>query len=166
MPLIVAARVVSYRAMKKFKTKLFGEPGSEVAAFHPPFDPEREFGKKGRVPVRGTINGAPFRSSLCHMKGQWFMVVNKQLREAGKCKAGDTVNVVLDQDTEKRVMPVPPWLKKIINSNPKAKAFWEKSAYTHQKEYVNWILEAKQEETRQRRVEKMMDALRAGRRKQ
>lgn len=151
--------------MKKFKTRLFGVSGMETAAFHPPFDPEKEFGRKGRVPVRGTINGAPFRNSLCHMRGEWFMVVNKELREAAGVKAGDTVTIQLDVDIEKRVMEVPPWLRKVIAADAKAQGFWEKLAYTHQKEYVNWITEAKQESTRDRRVAQMMEALRARRRK-
>lgn len=151
--------------MKKFKTRLFGVGRMETAAFHPPFDPEKEFGRKGRVPVRGTINGAPFRNSLCHMRGEWFMVVNKELRKAAGVGAGDTVAVELERDDEKRVAAVPPWLKKIIAADARARAFWDKSPYSHQKEYVKWIEEAKQESTRERRVAQMMEALRTGRRK-
>jgi Domain of unknown function (DUF1905) len=65
----------------KFKVKLDGMESSEVAALSAPFDVEKTFGTKARVPVRGTINGFPFRSSLMPMGGCHRMVVNKQMRE-------------------------------------------------------------------------------------
>jgi bifunctional DNA-binding transcriptional regulator/antitoxin component of YhaV-PrlF toxin-antitoxin module len=149
----------------KFKTKLLGMEGSEVAAFKPPFDVLSTFGAKGRVAVKGTINGHPFRSSLMNMGDGHMMVVNKELRQGAKCKAGDTVEIVLERDHEKRTVEVPPFLKKLINAEPKAKAFWDKLSFTHQKEYVREITEAKREETRHKRIEQMMSALRRGERK-
>src|SRR5581483_10407001 len=91
----------------KFKVKLEGSDKMETAAFHPPFDVEEVFGTRGRVPVKGTINNVPFRSSLMNMGQGHMMVVNRQLREAAKCKAGDTVNVAMERDTQKRVVKVP-----------------------------------------------------------
>ena len=149
----------------KFKTKLLGVAGSEVAALKPPFDVRKTFGVKGRVPVKGTINGAAFRSSLMNMGEGHMMVVNAELRAAAKCKGGDTVSVILERDEAPRTVEVPAWLKKMINSDAKAKAQWPKLSFTHQKEYVREICEAKREETRDKRVADMMDALRTGRRK-
>lgn len=149
----------------KFTTKLIGQEGSEVAALKPPFDVVEVFQRKGRIPVKGTINGFPFRSSLMNMGDGHMMAVNAQLRAGGKCKAGDTVEVVLELDEEKRVAEVPAYLKKIINSDPKAKEFWGKLSFTHQKEYVREIDGAKRAETREKRIAAMMDALRSNRRK-
>ena len=54
----------------KFKVKLGGAGKyGKVAYFEPPFDVFKTFGTKGRVPVKGTINGFPFRNSLCQMGG-------------------------------------------------------------------------------------------------
>src|SRR5579872_3946649 len=91
----------------RFKVKLLGEQGSEVAGMRAPFDVPTIFGTKARVPVRGTINGYPYRSSLCNMGEGHFMVVNKEMRAGGKCKAGDTVAVVMERDREERVVEVP-----------------------------------------------------------
>src|SRR5579864_434467 len=120
----------------KFKVKLIGQAGSEVAALKPPFDVAEVFQRKGRVPVKGTINGFPFRSSLMNMGEGHMMVVNAQLRAGAHCKAGDTVNIVIERDDAKRTVAVPAALKKIINSDPKAKALWATLSFTHQKEYV------------------------------
>jgi hypothetical protein len=149
----------------RFKVKLFGMTGMDTAAFHPPFDVAETFGRKGRVPVKGTINGFPFRSSLMNMGEGHMMVVNRQLRDGAKCKAGDTVAIALELDDAKRTVAVPAWLKKIIDADSKAKAAWPKLSFTHQKEYVREIVEAKREETRDKRVALMIRNLRTGTRK-
>jgi hypothetical protein len=149
----------------KFKARLIGAEGMEVAALKPPFDVVETFGRKGRVPVTGTINGFPFRSSLMNMGDGHMMVVNAQMREGGKCKAGDTVSVVMELDTADRTVEVPAYLKKLIASDPRAKEFWEKLSFTHKKEYVREIEEAKRPETREKRIAAMMDTLRKNVRK-
>ena len=150
----------------KFTVKLLGQSGTEVAALKPPFDVVEVFQSKGRIPVKGTINGFPFRSSLMNMGDGHMMVVNAEMRAGARCKAGDQVRVVMELDEEKRTVEVPRFLKKIINSDPKAKEFWPKLSFTHQKEYVREIEGAKKPETRQNRIAAMMDSLKRGKRKQ
>lgn len=149
----------------KFKVKLIGQPDSEVAALKPPFDVVEVFQRKGRVPVKGTINGFPFRSSLMNMGDGHMMVVNAQLRAGGNCKAGDTVSVVMEIDEEERKVDVPAYLKKIIDGDARARESWPRLSFTRQKEYVREIDGAKRPETREKRITAMLDALRKNRRK-
>ncbi|MGA9567500.1 MAG: YdeI/OmpD-associated family protein [Candidatus Korobacteraceae bacterium] len=144
----------------KFKVKLFGQEGSQVAALKPPFDVVEVFQRKGRVPVKGAINGFPFRSSLMNMSDGHMMVVNADLRAGAKCKAGDTVSVVMELDEEARNVQLPAYLKKLIVADPKAKEAWDKLSFTHQKEHVRAIEDAKRPETREKRIAAMMDTLR------
>src|SRR6266849_9780196 len=123
----------------KFTVKLLGQAGSEAAALKPPFDVVEVFQREGRVPVKGTINGFPFRSSLMNMGEGHMMVVNAQLRAGACCKRGDTVDVVMELDEDKRTVEIPAYLKKIINSDAKANEFWAKLSFTHQKEYLREI---------------------------
>ena len=148
----------------QFRTKLLGEKGSEVAAVKPPFDVPTIFGTKARVPIKGTVNGFKFRSSLCNMGSGHFFVVNKEMREGAKCKAGDVADVVIERDKEERVVEVPASIKKIIATNKAAQATWDSLSYTHRKEWVRTIEGAKKEETRQSRIDKMMGAMKAGKR--
>lgn len=148
----------------RFKTKLAGVEKMESAAMRPPFDVPTVFGTKARVPVRGTINGAPFRSSLCNMGDGFFMVVNKELRTAAKCKAGDSVEVVLERDREERVIETPDEIKKALSASKKAEATWEALSFTHKKEWVGAVTEAKREETRRARIEKLIAAMKVGKR--
>lgn len=148
----------------RFKVKLEGSEGSEVAAFHPPFAVPEIFGTKARVPVRGSINGFPFRSSLCNMGTGHMMVVNKTLRTGANCKAGDVVDIVLQRDRADRVVEVPEYLDKVIASDRAAKTTWDSLSFTHKKEWVCAIEGAKKPETRQARIEKMLAAMKAGKR--
>ena len=148
----------------RFKTKLAGVENMESAAMRPPFDVPAVFGTKARVPVRGTINGAAFRSSLCNMGDGYFMVVNKELRACAKCKAGDTVDVVLERDREERVVETPDEIKNALSTNETAQATWESLSFTHKKEWTRAITEAKKEETRRARIEKLVAAMKAGKR--
>src|ERR1700746_1491292 len=118
----------------KFKVKLEGVTSSEVAALSAPFDVEKAFGTKARVPVRGTINGVPFRSSLMPMGGCHRMVVNKSMRDAAGVKARYVVTVVRERDEAERVVEVPPLLKSALSKSKAAQASWDKRSFTHQKE--------------------------------
>jgi hypothetical protein len=149
----------------KFKVKLIGEPGKSTAALKPPFDVVEVFHTKARVPVKGTINGFPFRSSLMNMGAGHMMAVNAQLRAGGNCKGGDTVDVVMELDEEESKVVLPASLKKIIASDPRTKESWSKLSFTHQKEWMRAIEDAKRPETKEKRVAAMMDALRENQRK-
>jgi len=146
----------------RFKVKLQGRPGSSVAWLDAPFDVPGTFGTRARVPVRGTINGFPFRSSLMPMEGCHGMAVNKTMREGAKAKAGDVVDVVMERDDEVRTVEMPALLKKELAKSKTAQANWERLSFTHKKEMANSIREAKQEETRTRRLAKVMKVLTTG----
>lgn len=149
-------------AKLRFKVKLEGTETGSAAWMTAPFDVPETFGTKGRVPVKGTINRFPFRSSLMPMGGCHGMPVNKTLREGAKAGAGDVVEVVMERDREERTVEAPPELKKELAKHTKARAHWDKLAFTHKKEMANSIREAKQEETRKRRLTKVMDVLKKG----
>ncbi len=152
-------------AQHTFRVKLLSQAGSEIAAFKPPFDVVEVFQRKGRVPVKGTVNGFPFRSSLMNMGEGHMMVVNAELRAGGRCQAGDTVTVVMELDEEARTVELPAYLRKIIDSDAKAREFWPKLSFTHQKEYVREIEGAKRPETREKRIAALMHDLRQNQRK-
>ncbi len=146
----------------RFKVKLAGREIGAVCAITPPGDVPELFGTRARVPVRGTINGFPFRSSLMPMGGCHMMPVNKTLRDGAGVRAGDIVDVVMERDEEERTVAAPALLKKALTKNTVAKANWEKMAFTHKKEMAIWIEGAKQEETRARRLRKAMHVLEQG----
>ena len=146
----------------RFKVKLDGVEGSSVAALTAPKKVMKFFAARGRVAVRGTINGFPFRSSLMPMGGCHRMVVNKTMRDGAGVAAGDTVDVVMERDREERTVETPDVLSAALAKHTKAQSNWDKLAFTHKKEMARWIVEAKKDETRTRRVTKVLEVLKAG----
>jgi hypothetical protein len=146
----------------RFTTKILGKEAGVVAAINPPVDVPEFFGTRARVPVRGTINGYAFRSSLMPMGGCHMMPVNKTLQDGAGVRPGDTVVVVMERDEEERTVEAPAVLKKALAKNKTARANWEKLSFTHKKEMALAISGAKQEETRVRRLGKVMGILKSG----
>ena len=145
---------------KRFKTILEGEAHSQVAKIVIPFDVEKAFGTRGRTPVRGTINGFPFRTSIFPRSGgEFYMVVNRVMRTGANVKAGDRVEVILERDDQPRLVKVPSDLARAIRESRAAEQKWKKLSYSHQKEWVTAIEAAKKPETRTRRIEKAIAAL-------
>ncbi|HUQ34019.1 MAG TPA: YdeI/OmpD-associated family protein [Pyrinomonadaceae bacterium] len=148
---------------KRFRVLLEKAERSEATGIRIPFDVLKVFGTRARVPVRGTINGFPYRSSISPMgEGCHFMAVNKSMREGAKAKGGDTISVVMERDEEPRVITPPQDLERALKADKSAQAAWEKLSYTHQKEYANAVEDAKRPETRTRRIEKTVTDLAAG----
>lgn len=149
--------------VKRFRAVVNRREGGEVCSINIPFDVEKTFGARGRVPVRGTINGAPFRSSVFRMGGDChFMVVNRQMREAAGVRGGETVPVTMERDTEARTVTSPADFARALKANKDAQATWDKLSYTHRREHVEAIEGAKKPETRLRRIEKSVETLAAG----
>lgn len=149
--------------VKRFRALIRRDEGSEVCAIDIPFDVEKTFGTRGRVPVRGTLNGAPFRGSLFRMGGDChFMVVNRHLRAAAGVSGGETVPVQLERDDEPRTIDPPADFARALKGNKEAQATWDKLSYTHRREHVEHVEEAKRPETRLRRIEKSIQLLAAG----
>jgi hypothetical protein len=143
---------------KRFRALLEGREGGTAISI--PFDVVEAFGKRGRVPVCGTINGTPYRSSIFRMgDAPYFMVVNRKLRELAGVAAGETVSVVMERDDDPRTVEVPADLDAALDSRPGAREAWSRLSFTHQREHVEAIKEAKRPETRARRIEKALEHL-------
>ncbi|HEY0405681.1 MAG TPA: YdeI/OmpD-associated family protein [Pyrinomonadaceae bacterium] len=127
-----------------------------------PVKESAKFGVRGRVPVTGTINGAPFRSSIFPTgDGGHYMGVNREVREAAKAEAGDKVRVVMELDTAPRTVAIPADLNLELSKSIAARVRFDKLSYTHRKEYVQWIEAAKRPETRARRLKQTIEKLTA-----
>jgi hypothetical protein len=146
----------------EFKVKIEGKEAGVVASITPPFDVVEAFGTRARVPIRGTINGFAFRSSLMPYGGRRTMPVRKSLRDAAGVAPGDVVSVVMARDQAERTVVVPGVLKKELAKNQVARANWEKLSFTAKKEIAVSITGAKQEQTQARRLAKVMHKLKTG----
>ncbi len=129
-----------------------------------PFDTNELFGKKGQVKVRVLLDDkVEYRSSLANMGGGCHRLGLTQAirKELGKT-FGDFVEIKLWEDKKERVVIVPEDVQELLNQNSKAKEFYDSMSYTHKKEYIRWIADAKKQETRERRKVKMIEMLLEG----
>ena len=127
-----------------------------------PFDVEKAFGSK-KPKVKAMIEGVPYRGLLVRMgSDHHLLIILKEIREQIGKTFGDEVKITVEPDTDPRVIEVPVGLKKAFRAEKTAKAFFDKLSYTHQREYVMWINEAKKEETRQSRIAKSIEMLKKG----
>jgi hypothetical protein len=115
-----------------------------------------------RFPVAATVEGYTWRTTVARMRGEFLLGLSREVREGAGVEAGDTVDLQLELDTKPREVDVPEALATALAKDANARAAYEKLSYTHRKEYARWIAEAKRDETRERRVAKAIEQLRAG----
>jgi hypothetical protein len=119
-------------------------------------------GGRGRIPVRASFNGVPYRGSIVRMGGVMMLRRDQGHHGRGGSRPGDLLDVVVENDEAARDIEVPQELSKALKRNRAAAAVWDGLSFSHRREYVGYIIEAKKEETRARRVEKTIQEL-AGR---
>jgi hypothetical protein len=150
-------------AMKKysFTAKIeLGPGGGAFVTF--PYDVKKEFGVKGRVPVKVTFEGVAYTGSLVQCGGQQHMVgILKTIREQTGKQVGDTVRVQLWRDESERIVEVPSDLASLMKKHD-VRDFFDSLSFTNRKEYCRWITEAKKEQTRAARLTKSIDMMRQG----
>ena len=134
-------------------------PKMEATGITIPFDVEKVFGAK-RVPITATVNGAVYRGSIVRMGGKYMLGIPKAFREEAGIAAGDNIVITLEADTAPRDVKIPADLAKAIKKSGLSVA-WDKLSYTHRKEHVRAIEEAKRPETRIKRIEKAIEMLAA-----
>ena len=139
---------------------LEGYPNNGSVVF--PFDLKETFGKKS-VKAKFTFDGIEYRGLLKSMGGDCvWCLIRKDIREKLGKQPGDLVHVTVQEDTEERVVVVPPDFQQVMEENPAMKPIFEGFSYTCRKEYVNWINEAKRPETRQNRLAKSVEIILSG----
>ena len=141
-------------------------PGGAWTYLPIPFDAYQIFGSKARIPVTGTINKFPFRNSLMpEGDGTHSMMVSKELQLGANARAGDLVSITLERDTAERNILPPRELEAALVENKPAASVFDKLTYSQKKEYVDWILAAKQAATKASRVTKVVEMLAAGKKR-
>ena len=139
--------------MPTFKTTLHGVEGMNATGIEiPPAVIEGlKAGKRPKVTV--TVNGSTYRSTVAVMGGKFMVGVTAEQRAKAGVKAGDAIEVTLELDAAPREVEAPPDLVAALEAAGVLPAF-ERLSFTHRKEHVRAIDEAKAPETRLRRIEK------------
>jgi hypothetical protein len=127
-----------------------------------PEDVVRGLGGKGRIPVNATFNGIPYRGSIVSMGGGTHVlgVLKAIVMELG-IGFGDPVEVTVELDTQERTVAIPSDVAAVMMDEPGLKGAWEGLSFTRRKELARSMEEARRPETRARRLERIVEELRA-----
>jgi len=118
-------------------------------------------GKGRRVPLRVTLNGYTYRTTIAVYGGKSYIGVRREVREAAGVAAGDPLTVGLEYDAQVRTVDLPEALRAALEADAAIAAAFEKLSYTRKKEFIQWVTGGKRAETQRRRMEQAMAMLRA-----
>lgn len=124
------------------------------------FDPKAVFGAV-RAPVKVTLNGYTYRSTIAAMGGPPCIPLRRSHREAAGLEGGETIEVRLELDTDSREIAPPSDLLRALRRSPTAWKRWQALSHTHRSEHVQAIEQARKPETRARRIERAVQAIQA-----
>ncbi len=141
-----------------FTTTIFQAEGMKATGIHVPEEAVQALGKGKRPPVKVTISGYTYRSTVAVYGDEYLLPLAAEHRQSAGVKAGDVVEVTLELDTEPRTVEVPDDLAAALDANGIRAAF-DALAPSRKKEFVRQIEEAKTEETRGRRITNSIEKL-------
>jgi bacteriocin resistance YdeI/OmpD-like protein/uncharacterized protein DUF1905 len=121
-------------------------------------------GSGKRPAVRITVGGHTYRTMVASRGGRFLVPLSAENRAAAGVAAGEQVDIDIEADTAPREVTVPADLADALAHDNTAQHFFDALSYTHRKEWVRWIAEAKKSETRKARIARTLAALRAGKR--
>ena len=110
--------------------------------------------------IKISVNGHVWKSRLAIMRGRFLIGFSIANRHAAGVETGDLIEVSIELDTEPRVIVEPPDFAAALDSDPSARAIFDRLSYSHKREHVLAIEGAKRPETRARRIEKALQTLR------
>jgi hypothetical protein len=120
-------------------------------------------GSGKRPPVRVSLGGHTYRSTVAVMGGEYMLPLSAENRQKAGLAAGDEVEVDIELDTDPREVSVPPDFEQALAGATEASKFFIGLSYSQKRRIVLGIEDAKTEATRQRRIEKAVSMLKEGR---
>ena len=146
----------------RFHTTIL-QAGKTATGLRIPDEIVEGLGAGKRPPIRVTINGYTYRSTVAVMGGDYMVGVNADNRAGAQVAGGDDVDVDIELDTAPREVAVPADLAAALDAEPEARRTFEKLSNSNKGWHTSQIEGAKSDETRQRRIAKSVAALREGR---
>jgi hypothetical protein len=146
----------------RFRTTILQE-GKTALGFEIPPEVIEALGAGKRPPVTVTINGYTYRNTVAVLGGKYMVGVSSEHRGPAGVSGGETVDVELELDTAPREVVVPPDLAAALDADPAARAAFDRLSYSNKSWHVLQATGTKNPETRARRIERSIAALREGR---
>lgn len=146
----------------RFRTTILQSEGT-ATGIEVPADVVESLGKGKRPPVTVTINGFTYRNTIAVYGGTYMVGISAENRAGAGVAGGDEIDVDIELDTAPREVTVPPDLAAALDAEPAARATFDGLSYSNKSWHVLQVTGAKTDETRQRRIAKSVETLKAGR---
>jgi len=150
------------RTEMRFHTTIL-QAGKTATGIRIPDEIVEGLGAGKRPPIRVTINGYTYRSTVAVMGGDYMVGVNADNRAGAGVAGGDQVDVDIALDTAPREVAVPADFAAALDAEPDVRRTFDKLSNSNKGWHAGQIEGAKTDETRQRRIGRSIDALREGR---
>ncbi len=125
-----------------------------------PFDATKVWGMRGRIKVKGEINGFTFRSSLFPTREGWhFLLINKQMQKGARAGEGSVARFQIELDREERTVTIPDDLERMLKEDRSLRRWYDKLNYSTRNEISKWVTEPKGGEARERRAVQIAERL-------
>ena len=142
-----------------FKTVLQKDDSLNATGIEVPADAIAALNKGKKPPVKVTVNGFTYQSTVAVMGGAFMIPLSQERRAAAGVQAGEEIEVTLELDSEPRTVEVPDDLAAALAAKPGAREAFDKLAYSVRKEHVRQVESAKAAETRTRRITNIVEKL-------
>ena len=146
--------------MIEFETTIWKGQTKDVTGIVVPDDVVSSLGAGKRPPVKVSVNGHNYRSTIASMRGRFMISLSAENRQTAGLSGGETVMVTLELDQGPRIVDLPEDFAARLDETG-LRASFDALAYSHRKEHVRAIQEAKKPETRQRRIENAVSIISA-----
>ena len=137
-----------------YETKVIGYKNHASIAI--PDEVLSKLGTNRRAPLKVTINGHTYQSTATAVDGECRVVFPQKDRDAAGAKADDIITVTLELDSGVREVEMPSELTQALQTAGLTEVFAAQT-YSKRKEFARQVSEAKAEETRVKRIAKILD---------
>jgi hypothetical protein len=144
---------------RSFVATIKKDEGSNATGIQVPPEVVEAFGKGKKPPVKVTLNAFTYQTTVAVMGGDFYIPLSAERRNAAGVKGGDVLEITLELDTEPRTVTLPADLAEALAAQPGVLEAFNALAYSHRKEYVRWVEEAKAIETRTRRIKGVIEKI-------
>ena len=114
---------------------------------------------KGHIPIRGTVNGVPYKQTLLRYSGLWRLYINTTMLKDSPKRIGETIELTIEYDPSDRTIPVHPKLVAALEQNKEAKAVFDGLSPSLKKEIIRYISFLKTEQSVDKNVMRAIDFL-------
>lgn len=107
---------------------------------------------KGHIPIKGAVNGKPYKQTLVRYSGEWRLYINTTMLKNSPKRIGELVEITVEFDGESRDIEMPPTFAKALKANKEAALVFEKLTPSRKKEIVRYLANLKTKESLERNI--------------